>query len=364
MTPPLGSMAEAAWARRTVWGRAASLALVPASWSFGGVVGLRNHWYDSGRLRAERVPARVVSVGNLTVGGSGKTPLVLWLAERLSAGGRRVAIVARGYRKERAGVVVVGRSGTPLVSVREGGDEAVLLARRFAGPVVVGEDRVAAARVAAGECGAELLVLDDGFQHRRLARDLDVVLVSGDPRQERLLPAGPLREGAGALRRAGVIVATDGSVEPARAAAPPGVPVVQAEARAAALVAVRDGRWETGPVDAIAGRDVAAIAGIARPQRLLALLGQLGARVRETRLLDDHHVYTPADRDWIASAARRLLVVTTEKDLVKLAEAAVPPPVCALRLDIDVSPADTLLRLAAGADVVCGEARPGEEVTT
>ena len=165
------------------------------------------------RTRPEKVPsARVVSVGNLTVGGSGKTPLVLWLAERLAASGRRVAIVARGYRKERPGVVIVGRSGTPLVSVREGGDEAVLLARRFAGPVVVGEDRVAAARVAAGECGAELLVLDDGFQHRRLARDLDVervdvssvdevrggaqavVLAMPDPQARRLTDGHPVAE--------------------------------------------------------------------------------------------------------------------------------------------------------------------------
>jgi tetraacyldisaccharide 4'-kinase len=356
-------MAEAAWARRTVWGRAASLALVPASWSFGGVVRLRNQLYDSGHLRAERVPARVVSVGNLTVGGSGKTPLVLWLAERLAASGRRVGIVARGYRKERAGVVVVGRNGTPLVSVREGGDEAVLLARRFAGPVVVGEDRVAAARVAAGECNAELLVLDDGFQHRRLARDLDVVIVHGDPRQARLLPAGPLREGARALCRAGVVVTTAGSGEAARSFVPPGVPVVTAAARATALVTVREGRWETSPLDALAGREVAAVAGIARPNRFLELLAQLGARVRETRLLDDHHAYVPGDLEWIAAAARRHPVLTTEKDLVKLAESPAAPPVSAVRLDVDVTPADTLLRLAAGADVVCGGARPGEEVT-
>jgi tetraacyldisaccharide 4'-kinase len=336
---------------------------VPASWSFGGVVRLRNQLYDGGHLRAERVPARVVSVGNLTVGGSGKTPLVLWLAERLAASGRRVAIVARGYRKERPGVVIVGRSGTPLVSVREGGDEAVLLARRFAGPVVVGEDRVAAARVAAGECGAELLVLDDGFQHRRLARDLDVVLVSGDPRRERLLPAGPLREGASALHRAGAVVTMDASGETASAFVPAGVPVIAAAARATALVAVRDGRWEASPLDVLAGREVAAVAGIARPGRFLALLEQLGARVRESRLLDDHHVYTQSDLEWIAAAARRHLVLTTEKDLVKLAESPVPPPVCAVRLDVEVASPESLLRLAAGADVVCGGARPGEEVT-
>jgi tetraacyldisaccharide 4'-kinase len=155
----------------------------------------------------------------------------------------------------------------------------------------------------------------------------------------------------------------DGRASDAARFVPPAVPIVAATARASALVTVRDGAWETSALEALAGREVAAVAGIARPSRFLALLAELGARVRETRLLDDHHVYDAGDLEWIAAAARRSLVVTTEKDLVKLAEGAAPPPVCALRLTVEVDAPERLLRLAAGEDVVCGGARPGEEVT-
>jgi tetraacyldisaccharide 4'-kinase len=172
-----------------------------------------------------------------------------------------------------------------------------------------------------------------------------------------------LREGAAALRRAGVVVTMEGSGSDASVFVPQGVPVVAAAARASAMVTLRDGRWETSGLAALAGREVAAIAGIARPSRFLALLAELGARVRETRLLDDHHVYDSSDLEWIGAAARRGLVMTTEKDLVKLAEAAVSPPVCALRLGVTMEAPGQLLRLAAGEDVVCGGARPGEEVT-
>jgi tetraacyldisaccharide 4'-kinase len=358
VTPPLRTVVEEAWARRTGWARAVGVALVPASWPYAGITALRNRLYDAGRLDVQHVPARVVSVGNLTVGGSGKTPLTLWLAEQLTARGRRVAVVARGYRKRRPGVVVVGRDGEPLVSATDGGDEAVLLARRFAGPVVVGEDRVAAARTACEECGADLVVLDDGFQHRRLARDLDLVLVGADPRGQRRLPAGPLREGPEALGRAGGVVVMDDAGGWAEVVVPRGIPVVQAATRAIALVEVRAGRWQTHGLERLQGQSVAALAGIARPARFVAQLERLGACVREARLLDDHHAYEPRDVAWIEAAAQRGPVVTTEKDLVKLVETNDSPPVLALRVTVEVTPAEPLVRLAAGEDVVCGEARP------
>jgi tetraacyldisaccharide 4'-kinase len=352
------------WAGRTAWARVAGAALVPASWPYAAVTALRNRLYDAGRLDVRRVAARVVSVGNLSVGGSGKTPLTLWLAEQLAARGRRVAVVARGYRRRRPGIVVVGRAGRPLVSASDGGDEAVLLARRFAGPVVVGEDRVAAAHVACEECGADLVVLDDGFQHRRLARDLDLVLLGGDPRGQRLLPAGPLREGPGALGRAGGVVVMDDAGAWTDAIVPRDVPVVRAATRATALVEALDDGWRLHGLERLAGQVVAAVAGIARPERFLAQLAHLGARVREARLLDDHHVYGPQDMAWIEAAGRRGMVVTTEKDLVKLAEMRERPPVLALRVTVDVAPAELLVRLAAGEDVVWRERPAGEEVTT
>ena len=166
---------------------------------------LRGALYDAGVFAAARVPARVVSVGNLTVGGTGKTPAALWLAGALQRRGRRVAIVARGYRKRRPGVVVVGVDGRPLVSPEEGGDEAVMLARRFAGPVLTGERRVEAARAACARFAVDTIVLDDGFQHRALARDADLVLLVGR-RGGAAVAAGRVaagaRDGAEAGRRA------------------------------------------------------------------------------------------------------------------------------------------------------------------
>jgi tetraacyldisaccharide 4'-kinase len=359
VTPALSAIAEATWARRGAWARAASAALVPASWPYAGIVALRNRLYDGGWLAIERVPARVVSIGNLTVGGSGKTPLTLWLAERLAAGGRRVAVVARGYHKRVPGVVVVGREGAPLVSARDGGDEAALLARRFAGPVVVGEDRVAAARTAIEECGAEIVLLDDGFQHRRLGREVDVVILGSDPRRERPLPAGRLREGPAALRRANVVVLMDAETEKwAAGIVPATVPVVRAATHAVALVEPGADGWVPGGLDRLAGREVAALAGIARPGRFVAALERLGARVGAARLLGDHHAFDAADLAWIDQAARRALVVTTEKDLVKLVEMREGLPVAALRVGVEVTPADTLVRWATGEDVVCESTWP------
>src|SRR5262249_2361780 len=155
---------ERAWAGDGMGARALRAGLVPASVAYGAAIALRNRLYDAGWLAATRVPARVVSVGNLVVGGTGKTPAALWVAQARAARGRRPAIVARGYRKQRPGVVLVGDGGRVLVAPEDGGDEAVMLARRFVGPVVTGERRADAAAFACARFGVDTVVLDDGFQ--------------------------------------------------------------------------------------------------------------------------------------------------------------------------------------------------------
>jgi tetraacyldisaccharide 4'-kinase len=349
----LGPFAEAVWAGRTPAARLVSSALAPLGWTYAAAVAARNRLYDAGSLGVERVPARVVSVGNVAVGGSGKTPTALWLAERLAATGRRVAIVARGYGKRRRGVVVVGRDGEPLVSAAEGGDEAVLMARRYRGAVVVGEDRVAAARAACTAAGAEIVVLDDGFQHRRLGRDADLVLLGFDPRRE-LLPAGPMREPPAALRRASAVVVVDDEGSWPAEVVPAGVPVFRARTVPTALIEVVDGAWREHALATLAGRDVTVAAGIARPERLARTVEFLGARVVERVSYGDHHAYTARDLERFRTLAARTLVVTTEKDLTKLVELAGTPPVQALRIGVAVDDAEALVRLAAGEDVVCG----------
>jgi len=322
---------------------------------YGVAVAVRNRAFDRGWIASHRVPAHVVSVGNLVVGGSGKTPLTLWLAEGLAAAGRRPASVARGYGKRRRGVVVVGDGTGAVVSAADGGDEAVLMAQRFRGPVVTGEDRVAAAQTAIERFHVDTVVLDDGFQHRRLARDVDIVVTNGSPRSPRLLPAGPHREPQRSLARAHAIIST-GATAPLQAACP----VFRARMTPECLVRVRGSEWCSEPSTTLRGRAVVAVAGIARPERFLEDLARLGAHVTRSVLRPDHHAWSPAEVAEVLAAAGGAVVVTTEKDLVKW---AVPPTasVWALRVGVDVENGSALVRLAGGAGMVCddgGGAKP------
>jgi len=342
----LEDVARHAWLGRTPSARALRLALVPASAAYQAAVELRNHLYDRGWLAVRRVPARVVSVGNLTVGGSGKTPAALWLAERLTARGHRVGIVARGYRKRRPGTVVVGEAGRALVTPEEGGDEAVMLARRFAGPVVTGERRHEAALLACARFALDTVVLDDGFQHRALARDADLVLVVGDAAAGWCLPAGSLREPPAALRRARAVLVVGDDPAPV----PPGIAVFRGRLAPVAAVRARDGTFRPEPLDVLVGRDVVAVAGIARPERFVDTLARLGGRVRDVLRFPDHHAYTVADVARIAAVGRSALVVTTEKDLVKLDRFPALETMLAVRVELQVDREDALLDLLDRAD--------------
>jgi tetraacyldisaccharide 4'-kinase len=356
MTLGVSGVIERAWSGRTSADRVVRCALVPAALVYGAAVSLRNHLYDRGWLAVRRVPARVLSVGNVVAGGTGKTPTALWLAERLAARGQRVGIVARGYRKRRRGVVVVSEGRGPLVSPEEGGDEAVLLAHRFAGPVITGERRAEAAAFAAQRFGLDTIVLDDGFQHRALARDADLVLTTDAPAFPWPLPAGPLREPATALARARAVLAIGAEGE---LAAPPRVPAGVAAFRgrlvATALVWLAGDTWLAAPVAPVAGRPVTALAGIARPERFVALLARLGATVVRTLVFPDHHQYGARDLAAIAEAARSGPVVTTEKDLVKLAHLPGTGALRALRVAVEVEQGEALVdRLLAPAGPAAG----------
>jgi tetraacyldisaccharide 4'-kinase len=335
----LEAVAQRAWAPRTPADRALRTALVPAALAYGAASALRNHLYDSGWLRSRRIPAHVVSVGNLSVGGTGKTPTALWLAEGLAARGHRVGIVARGYRKQRHGVVVVGDGGRPCATPAEGGDEAVMLARRFHGPVVTGERRAEAAAFACTRFALDTIVLDDGFQHRALARDADLVLV-GEEAGAWPLPAGPLREGRGALARADALLTVD-----AAPVGDVGVPCFRGRLRPSAAVRVEGEAWREAPLATLAGREVLAVAGMVRPERLATALTALGARVRDLLAFPDHHPYDAADAAAIEAAAGGVPVVTTEKDLVKLERLAALRPPWALRVTLEVERGEELLDL-------------------
>ena len=285
-----------------------------ASWPYGLVVRLRNGAYAAGWARATRVEVPVISAGNLTVGGTGKTPFVEYLAGFLSQHDRRVAVLSRGY----------GGNGGP-------NDEALVLEENLPDvPHLQGPDRAALAAIAIEELESEVLVLDDGFQHRRLARDLDVVLLDATCPwgYGHLLPRGLLREPPSGLRRAGAIVltrcdqATATELEQLRQRVErlaPGVPVAETVHRPLALI--QSGPQSTTP-DWLRGRSVAGLCGIGNPEAFRRTLTDLGAEVIDFRVYPDHHAYNREDveemRGWARGLPAEAAVVTTQKDLVKL----------------------------------------------
>lgn len=351
MTVPRGLADRAARARRPGAVRPADrllrAALAPASWAYGAAVRLRNLAYDAGLLRARRLSCRVVCVGNLTVGGTGKTPLVLALADALVRQGAKPCILLRGYGGSAPDGAVVSDGREVLLDWRRAGDEAVLLARRLPGvPVVVGGDRVRAGAQALARFSPDVLLLDDGFQHRRLHRDVDLVLLdAADPwGGGRLLPAGRLREPAAGLRRAHAALVTRadeaGDREALRRAVAGWGIARMAWARHRPAALVESGRGPERPPDALRGRAVFALSGIGRPASFHRTLGALGARVVGAETFPDHHPYGEADRTAVSAAAAASgaeWIVTTEKDLVRLEDGpGLGRPTLALRIAMEL----------------------------
>ncbi len=342
-------MRETVWARRGLGGWAAWLALQPASGLFATGVALRNLGYRIGLLRVHRAGIAVVSVGNLSVGGTGKTPITLWLAQQLTAGGARVAILLRGYRGRVRQVTVVSKGAGPEVDVGTAGDEAVMLAKSFPGVVLTARRR--AEGVAAAErLGCTVVVLDDGFQHRALARDFDLVLLNGRPGA--LLPAGPMRERLTALKRADAVALVDKTEEgtpPPAATTTARVrkPVFSIRFAAKALVESDAGRWRELPIGLLSGRRVAIVAGIAEPGPFYAAVRQWEAQIDEIFEYPDHHRYTQADWQRLSRDTRDVeLIVTTEKDLVKLESFPFAKgKLVALRIAPEIDNGDVLVRM-------------------
>lgn len=309
---------------------------------------LRDLVYRAGWKRQVRSPLPVISVGNIVLGGSGKTPLVMELLASLSAGGRKPAVVTRGYRgawEKKGGILSDGK--TRFGSWREGGDEPFLIARACpeAG-VYVGRDRLASCRRAAAG-GFDVVVLDDGFQRRGLARELDIVL--HDPSARSIL-----RESPAALGRADCVLigkGTDDKVKRRALRWAAGKPVLEYEVVPRGLSDLRTGR-ESSP-GALAGRRVLAFCGIARPTRFNSLLERLGITVAAFLPFSDHHDYPAASRRKIEAACADSgaeAAVTTAKDAVKLESGPAfleGTPLYYLRIGLELD--SRLLDLVAGA---------------
>ena len=294
-------------------GAAVSL-LAPLSALFGAGITLRNALYDRGILPARRLRWPVISVGNLCVGGAGKTPFVILLGQLLQQRKLAFDVLSRGYGRQGTGVKLVNEKGSP----REFGDEPLLIARELGVPVVVGADRYAAGRFAE-QTFSELRpahgdgwihILDDGFQHRALARDFDIVLVTETDVIDRLLPAGHLRENIDSLRRADAIVLEAGVSEDS-------LPVTGKHLwRVTRKVEVASDKAPPRPI---------AICGTARPERFLNDLRSAGVEIVAQANFRDHHAYTASDihnLQGLREQHRSGGFLTTAKDAINLSAAS------------------------------------------
>ena len=297
--------------------------LLPLAWVFDLVVTLRRRAYRSGILAQVRLPVPVVVVGNIAVGGAGKTPVVLALVAQLMARGRHPGVVSRGYRGSYSGVCEVHASA----AAAQVGDEPLLLKRRAACPVFVGRDRVAAAKALLAvhpEC--DMIISDDGLQHYRLARDVEIAVI--DPRMlsnHWMLPAGPFREPVSRLAGVSAIV-KNGDV-PIMVSGVPTFAMHMIGARFVRLGAAA----QTCSARDLAGLKLHAVAGIGTPQRFFEHLAQLGLQCQE-HSFPDHYDYRDGDLDFAGDA-----ILTTEKDAVKLTNLS-RLPVWVLPVDAQIEP--------------------------
>ena len=327
---------------------------------YEGAAHTRAWLYENSWLEQRRLDAPVISVGNLTVGGTGKTPCVAWLANRLRAEGHAVAILSRGYKRASVGRVEVSDGQAVLCEARTAGDEPYLLAQACPGVrVVVDQNRYAAGKWLAERAPVSVFLLDDGYQHLRLQRDLNLLLLDATESlaEAKLVPFGRLREPLTALSRADAVIVTradqmlDQSALEAtiKRYARAGTPVFYAQHMLTGLRRLPDG--ELSDFAALTTKPVAAFSGIARPEQFIRDLQKLQLRIVWQRGFPDHHRYTPTDLAAINAAAVQAgaaALIATEKDAANLAPeliGAAPLPLYAAQLAFQCTQADELWQL-------------------
>lgn len=306
----------------------------PLSGIYRGAVGVRNTLYDRGWVQIRRLAGPVVSVGNISAGGSGKTPFVLLLGELLKARGIEFDVLSRGYRRQSRGVLLVDRDG----DVGDFGDEPLLIARKLAVPVIVGESRHEAGRFAEAKFGPQLHLLDDGFQHRALARDFDIVLITPEDVDDRMLPVGRLREPMKALQRADVIV-------------------LMGDVPDNALRVSDKAIWRAhrGLITASVPNRPVVFCGIARPKDFVAQLHAAGVNPVAEMFYRDHHRYSLGDVQQLLRLKQQAGAdgfITTEKDAINLhSHLAELQPLSVAQVTLELENAanvvDTILRRIA-----------------
>ncbi len=323
----------------------------PLSTIYNLALKCRRYCYDHLR-KPNRLPAKVISIGNITLGGTGKTPAVIALAREASKRGLNPCVLTRGYKGKSKDTCFISKGDGPLLNAEQAGDEAFLMAETLRGvPIVKGSDRFRAGIMALeydqlaiiNLPQSRLFLLDDGFQHWRLHRDIDVLLIDATNPfgNGRLFPEGTMREPFSALERADIIlitksdVATDGAVlditDEIRKYS--NAPVFRAFHK---TVAVISNSGETEGTETLDTKKVYAFSGIANPAYFQASLRSIGAEIIGSRKFRDHHLYTQKEIDEIRKDAGDHMIITTEKDLVKLRDLNIPENISALKIEFSV----------------------------
>jgi tetraacyldisaccharide 4'-kinase len=303
--------------------------LSPLSFLYGIFTDVRNYLFDKRLIKITSFDIPVISVGNLTAGGTGKTPFIIYLIEVLGKSFKQPAVVTRGYRRKTKGRVVVSDGRGNLVTADAGGDEPLLIARRHPRIVVIAsENRAEGIDFAVTKFGCDIIFLDDAFQHRFVRRDCDIVLVNAREGKagERLLPRGNLREPLRNINRADIVMVTKGSEEEMKRTEEMLRRCYKGPVYCAGFsgdVLVRPDFRKTEPLSNLFGRKIAAFCGIANSQEFFDMLSTAGSELCLTLSFPDHYNYSEGDIYQIIKSAQDAncdAVVTTEKDLVKLNE--------------------------------------------
>jgi len=327
------------------WEKTLLFPLYLLSLPYEGMVRTRFFFYSHGLLRTKTLPCPVISIGNITVGGTGKTPLVMAVARGLMDKGNSVAILSRGYKGTKTSGPIVSDGKAICLSPEESGDEPFLMAKACQGiPVLIGKDRFVNGRIALQRFRVKGLLLDDGFQYLPLHRDVNILLVDshigfGD---HTLLPRGILREPLSHLRRATLFLLT--KVEDLETCQPlekkiheihPSAPVFHSHYEAVSLVSPQEEQEE---INSLKGKKILALSGIANVNYFSSMLRKCEMKIVRKAIFPDHHLYTHKDLSSIKEKSKRVdCIVTTEKDMVKLKKLNIDDlPIRALRIEVKI----------------------------
>jgi tetraacyldisaccharide 4'-kinase len=331
------------WERHGILGRLLWVSFLPVSCLYWLGLQTRKVLYFVGWKTTQNLNQFVLSVGNLTVGGTGKTPTVVWVAQELQRRGFRIVVLSRGYNRRGNRPLVL--SANASVNVDDIGDEPAMMARLFGLTVAVANLRYKAAVAAIKNSPVDIFILDDGFQHRQLARDLDLVVLGSDATGW-VLPSGPFREPRNALDRADILLITGAEDKWRRVTSQAGQRLVFYGAfKPVALIGFDSRGWQAYPLTLLARRKIVAVAAIANPARFYRIIRDWEGEIVEVFEFPDHHHYSAQDWQRInRMACNADLIVTTEKDILKLSRFPFDrEKLLALRVAMVVENGDTLI---------------------